>query len=919
MRLIFAFIMTELTSPAPASWLRRPAARAAAAAVLVLVLAVAAGAAWDPSGLLAPVGGRGLPLLGTGGAYQWAPLLVGLPVLLAATALPLLLLAGDRPARSAWWVFLVTWATVLGAAALATALTGLVAAAPLAGPHLSAGAALRFAFAVSGFAAMKFLLIGPLAAAAAALAFRLSPANTTTATPEEPADRPGPPGTAMATFVETAGESTEIRAVSPKVADGTALGDAAAVVVGGGNGEAVRGQGGVAVAGMFVVVTGVAAAFGEGWWRGGPVGYAFDGTLLAPTAAAGPVGFACGVAVFLGVFWLTVRALRQRLSRGTLPAVAVTVWLAATVAGLGLGVLSAVTAALPAGPADGGPDSWWIATTLLGLATGIGYGVTTGVIGALGTAAAWRWRAALVSASLAPRRSKAGVPAVAVLVAVLVALPLLTGAPAAPSPQPVTPVAASGGLERLHLLPAAGEDALPVIGDVTGRQVILRGVNVNQLIDYHLRDAAIPATAPLTDADFADIAALGFNVVRLGMSWSRLEPRRGEFDQAYLQQIRAAVASAKAHGVYVVLDMHQDAWGNALARPGEQCGGGTSPTTGWDGAPAWATITDGTLHCQFLARDLAPAVATAYSSFYTDRDGIQTELVRAWAFVAQAFAGEPAVAGYDLLNEPGIGANPPISSGLLLGRYYDAAITAIRDAERAGQGFPHLVFFEPSVLWSGLAFDVTPPPGFTDDRQLVFAPHPYSESISMDQGFGLTIATIERNLTVSSRAAAAYGAALWPGEWGWFGDPAVDGAKVARFGAAQDRRGLGGAFWVWKQGCGSPETGPDAETSGNLTKVDCVTGAPIAPPAGFAQPLTRAYPKAFPGRLGTLEAVGGGLRFGATAADDGASCRLDIWVPGDAQPVLKTENVSDAASLRVPGGWQVTGCARGTYTVTITR
>ncbi|BCJ76607.1 hypothetical protein CS0771_61510 [Catellatospora sp. IY07-71] len=914
MRLIFAFIMTELTSPAPASWLRRPAARAAAAAIIVLVLVVAASAAWDPSGLLAPVGGRGLPLLDTGGAYQWAPLLVGLPVLLAATALPLLLLAGDRPRRSAWWVFLVTWATVLGAGALATAATGLVTAAPLVGPHLTAGAALRFAFAVSGFAAIKFLLVGPLVAAPAALAFRLSPPPTTTAT-------------ATANFGETAGEQAGIRAVSPKAVDDTALDDtalddtapadvAAGLPETGGGRQAVVGSGiGLAVVGMFVLVTVVAAVFGERWWRGGPVGYAFAGPLLAPTAAAGVVGFVCGTAVFLGIFGMTLQALRRRPAHSTLPAVAVTVWLAATVAGLGLGVLGAVTAALAPRPSDGGPDSWWIATTLLSVATGIGYGVTTGLIGALGAAAAWRWRAALVAAGRFPRLRVAAVPAVAVLVA----LPLLVASPGVPGPQPVTPVPASGGLERLHLLPASGEGTLPVIGDVTGRQVILRGVNVNQLIDYHLRDPAIPATAPLTDADFADISALGFNVVRLGMSWSRLEPRRGEFDQGYLGQIRAAVASAKAHGVYVVLDMHQDAWGNALARPDEQCGGGTTPTTGWDGAPAWATITDGTLHCQFLARDLAPAVATAYTSFYTDRDGIQTELVRAWAFVAQAFANEPAVAGYDLLNEPGIGANPPISSGLLLGRYYDAAITAIRAAERAGQGFPHLVFFEPSVLWSGLAFDVTPPPGFTDDRLLVFAPHPYSESISMDQGFGLTIATIERNLTVSSRAAAAYGAALWPGEWGWFGDPAVDGAKVARFGAAQDRRGLGGAFWVWKQGCGSPETGPDAKTSGNLAKVDCVTGAPIAPPDGFARPLTRAYPKAFPGRLDTLAAADGGLTFGATAAADGASCRLDIWVPGDAQPVLKTENVSDAATLRVPGGWQVTGCARGTYTVAVTR
>ncbi|MEN0130885.1 MAG: cellulase family glycosylhydrolase, partial [Brevundimonas sp.] len=400
----------------------------------------------------------------------------------------------------------------------------------------------------------------------------------------------------------------------------------------------------------------------------------------------------------------------------------------------------------------------------------------------------------------------------------------------------------------LRLLPGAP----PVIGDETGRQVLLRGMNVNQLVDYYLRDPKVPATSPPTDHDFAGMAALGFNVARLGLSWSKLEPTRGVLDTAYLDQVRAAVASAKKHGIYTVLDLHQDAWGNALAAPDQACGAGTSPTTGWDGAPTWATITDGTLHCEFLARDLAPAVATAFSNFYTDRDGIQTELVKTWAAVAAAFADEPAVAGYDLLNEPGIGTTPPITSSLLLGRYYDAAITAIRAAEQSAGGFTHLAFFEPSVLWSGLGFDVTPPPGFTDDTQIVFAPHPYSESITLDQSLGFTIASIERNLSVSKDAAASYGAGLWAGEWGWFGDPKVDAAKVDRFAVAQDEQGIGGAFWVWRQGCGSPETGDDATESGNFVSVDCAMGELSPPPSEFATPLSRAYPRAFPGTIDSL-------------------------------------------------------------------
>ncbi|MBV1853570.1 cellulase family glycosylhydrolase [Catellatospora tritici] len=856
--------MTPLASAPPTprrSFLHRPEFRAGVAAMTVVLAVVAAGAALDPSGLLATVGGRGLPLVGTGGVYQWAPLLVGLPILLAGTGVPVAVLAG-RAGATARWVFAAAWAAVVGAAATAAAATGLAAAFPLLGSHLSAESALRFALATSGFAAMKFLLVGPLVAGAAALAFRIGPRRAADPDSDQPAG---------------------------------ATGGAMTVVL--------------AVVGI------VAAEFGARWWRGGPVGYAFTGPLIAPTVAAGVLGFLAGTALFLGALWVTLRALHRRLAASAPVAVAASVWLAAVAAGLVLGVVDALVAALLTdAPPQAGPDDWWISTTLLSVATGLGFGVTVGLLGAPFAGLVWRLRHRWTEPSRTPRAWQ-----VATLAMLLIAIVLITGTTPAPGPASAERATPAGGLERLRLLPGRDGTGLPVIGDVTGRQVVLRGVNVNQLIDYYLRDPGKPATQPLTDDDFAQMAAMGFSVVRLGMSWSRLEPQRGVFDEAYLRQITAAVASAKAHGMYTVLDMHSDAWGNALAKPSQRCDGGTSPTTGWDGAPAWATITDGTLHCQFMARDLAPAAATAYANFYTDRDGIQSELVRTWAWVARAFANEPAVAGFDLFNEPGIGALPPTTSGLLLGRYYDAAITAIRQAERAGGGYPHLVFFEPSVLWSGLAFDVTPPPGFTDDRELVFAPHPYSESITMDQSLGLTIASIERNLTVSARAAESYGAALWTGEWGWFGDPAVDGAKVRRFAAAQDRLGIGGAFWVWRQGCGSPETGDDAVTSGNLVRVDCATGASIAPPAGFAQPLSRAYPKIFPGHVDGWESSGDGRGLALVAvADPDADCHLEVWVPGDAAPTIFVDGVEEPATVRVPGGWRLTGCAQGRYSVTVT-
>ena len=196
------------------------------------------------------------------------------------------------------------------------------------------------------------------------------------------------------------------------------------------------------------------------------------------------------------------------------------------------------------------------------------------------------------------------------------------------------------------------------------------------------------------------MAAHGFDVVRLLVSWSRLEPTKGHIDQAYLAKIHTAVAARPATASRSVIDMHQDAWGKYVASPrGVVCPTGSKPGIGWDGAPQWATITDGADTCAPAGvRELAPAVMHAFDHFYADTDGIQTELVKTWAAVARSFAGDPAVAGYDLFNEPNWGSTVD-GSGAKLGAFYARVVPAIRQAERTGGGFSHIVFFEPVVVF----------------------------------------------------------------------------------------------------------------------------------------------------------------------------------------------------------------------------
>ena len=124
------------------------------------------------------------------------------------------------------------------------------------------------------------------------------------------------------------------------------------------------------------------------------------------------------------------------------------------------------------------------------------------------------------------------------------------------------------------------------IRDAHGREVLLRGVNVNAFVEYWAYDPARFTTYPLTPDDADLLAGMGWNAVRLLFSWSRVEPEPGLYDEAYLDDLEDAVRLLESRGIYAILDAHQDAWGPSLAAaPDEDCGANATPAFGWDGAP----------------------------------------------------------------------------------------------------------------------------------------------------------------------------------------------------------------------------------------------------------------------------------------------------------------------------------------------
>jgi endoglycosylceramidase len=466
----------------------------------------------------------------------------------------------------------------------------------------------------------------------------------------------------------------------------------------------------------------------------------------------------------------------------------------------------------------------------------------------------------------------------------------------------------------------------PRIVDEHGREVLLRGANFNALGDYHQDDPDLPPTHPPTDADWDAMAANGFSVVRLVVSWSALEPERGSLDEDYLGRIRAAIDAAAARGLYTVVDFHQDAYGKFIATPdGTACPAGSEPAIGWDGAPEWATLTDGESTCRPPGyREGAPAVQAAFRNFYANTDGIRDAFVATVARVAGELAHEPAVAGYDLLNEP----NMVLTAAESEARYTELVrdlVTEIRAAEADAGGFPHLLFVEPLVLFP--LPGTMPAAGFSDDRDIVFAPHNYAESI------GPRILTVEQTMDVGASAATERGWPLWVGEYGVFETTPERLDVLRRFAAAQDAALVGGAAWQWRQHCGEPHTvgNPGNVAEGRVVQlnfVDCPGDRDGGPNEDFLRIVGRSYPRAAPGELTEVasDPTTGALRIIGTVAeadadggrDAGRDPGLVVWVRGHGDPAIEVSGLTEPEVTPVDGGAYVTAQPRApTYRLEI--
>lgn len=272
--------------------------------------------------------------------------------------------------------------------------------------------------------------------------------------------------------------------------------------------------------------------------------------------------------------------------------------------------------------------------------------------------------------------------------------------------------------------------------DRAGRVVLLRGVTLSALEQGRF----VGAAGGPREADFRELEQHGFNVIRVLLPWSRLQPREGDVDFGFLtERVNPVVRLAAKHGMLVVLTLYQRGWSRCFA--------------GGVGAPLWSCA-------EIRGRDDPAAVDESVCSFLEGKpqDGVnlRQEFVTLWSEVARFYGADKRVVGFDLLEEPPDLDCPSGRSGDLLRKLYRRV-----HRELVRQGARQVLFFDPAVRADGAM------PAKLPSRRVsaVFAPHLFSQTFGAPPGIPTAIA-LARGANEAAALARTSGAVFFAGELG---------------------------------------------------------------------------------------------------------------------------------------------------------
>ncbi len=437
-----------------------------------------------------------------------------------------------------------------------------------------------------------------------------------------------------------------------------------------------------------------------------------------------------------------------------------------------------------------------------------------------------------------------------------------------------------------------------------GQVVMLHGLN-----DVYKVAPGDPVTSGFGDDDAAFLAENGFNAVRVGVIWSDLEPEPGVFDATYLNSIESTVHTLGSHGIYSIIDFHQDAYSTAF---------------GGEGAPDWAVQTDGVANPSLpfpYNEFFNPAEQQAWESFWSNTDapngiGLEDNYSQMLEYVGSAFNGNSDVAGFELMNEPSPGVSSflptlfgnPFFDSQQLTPFYDQGADAIRAVDPTTP-----IFFEPNVLSNaGVPTDL----GTVDASNTVLSFHDYCE---FDLGPLGCIPSVNAIVGNAENYAQAHGIPAFMTE---FGATSNQEQILAPMQGA-DQHLIGWTEWAYSgQGDITTSASPPGSESLVYNPMDAPTNANVN--TANLETLAEPYPQVISGTPTAYSFDNGTLQFSySTDEADGlgsfpAGSQTTISIPHVEFPGGYQVSVTGGDVLSAPNAAELVIASNGASAVTVT-
>jgi len=415
--------------------------------------------------------------------------------------------------------------------------------------------------------------------------------------------------------------------------------------------------------------------------------------------------------------------------------------------------------------------------------------------------------------------------------------------------------------------------------DDSGRQVILRGVNAggrSKLPPFYPFDPA-PDFETALDRYADGIQALGFNVVRLLVIYEAAEPVRGQYDEEYLARYDRMVQAFSRRGIRIIVDAHQDIFSRRL------CG---------DGFPDW-TLRERDqdrrqdADCKLWSvHYFNGPVAKSFDRFWSNADGIQDRYVEFFGMLARRYAAEPAVIGFEAINEPF-----PGRSGMVhysewyqkqLYPLYERVGEAVHSADPRYLVFADICPLENTGLWNSKR----PRPKISN---LVFAPHYYNlGTFGVSSGPERQRATMRQGLEKHQAQSRSWDAPMVVTEYGI--SPLFKTAPqyITALYSLFDELQLSGTFW-------------EASMSATIWNQENTS---LFEPDGSVRPgtpfLDRPYPRAVAGTIQafSFQPESGAFELTWTEGPNPSSGPTEIYLPERLYPKEPQIQLEPAGKFR---------------------